>query len=146
MGLPVDTAAHRMSLNAAEGSRPVWRTFGRPLIGLVIAFAVAINALAAATLGVEVALADDGPGQTFALCAHDSQGLPVSPVPKDRTCILHCLLCLPDLKLALAAPEAAAMQTAGFQAAPIAWPADVWRLAPVSRDATTRPRGPPYSA
>ena len=68
----------------------------RPLTGVIVAYAVAVQGLLIALGGfTPVAQAHDGaPG--FELCLHDSQDLPAqSPAPtSDQSGCTHCLFCL----------------------------------------------------
>jgi hypothetical protein len=136
-----------MAINLPNRCELNWRSFGRPLTGLAVAYALALQIFAAAA-GFQLPTAgDDDPQFAAALCMHDAQGAPVSPSDApDRACVQHCLFCFANINLALAAPDPSAARKIEFKAREISWRADESRLPPPPQYAAARPRGPPLSA
>jgi hypothetical protein len=118
-----------------------WRSFGRPLVGIVVACALIIQ-----FLGVASGLPPSGsdPGFAATLCQHDSHGRPIAPA--DLPCVKHCLACFAGVNHALAAPEAAGFRTAWLEVDPVIWQAHERRLPQSPPYAIASPRGPPLSA
>ena len=122
-----------------------WRRLGRPLVSIIVAYALVVQVFLAATVSRPAADSLD-PQLAAALCAHDSHGGPVSPGDAPDQCIEHCLVYFASLNLALAGPDSSAFRPAEFAAAPVTWRADRSTPAHFSRFAIARPRGPPFSA
>jgi hypothetical protein len=70
------------------------KRFLRPLIGIVVAYAVAAQSLLIALGGFSLPanVGDDAPA--FELCLHDAQDVPELPAGNpDHTTCTHCILC-----------------------------------------------------
>ena len=134
-----------MSVNPSNQRTPLWRTFARPLVGIVVAYAIVINAFASVAPDLHAAGGND-PGLAFELCTHDAQGGRTSPgEPADRSCVQHCLLCLANLNFALLAPDGSAARAVAFEAQMVSWRLNQSHAPQTSRYAIARPRGPPIS-
>jgi hypothetical protein len=134
-----------MSLNPPDRHR--WLSLARAVVGVIVAYAIAINTFAAAISGLHIAAGGNEPGQAFELCIHDAQGGPVSPgEPADRSCVQHCLIYSANLNLAFVVPDGSAGRTVVFETLLVSRLADDSPLPKASRYAMPRPRGPPPSA
>jgi hypothetical protein len=124
------------------------KRFLRPLIGVVIAYAVAVQGLLIALGGFPpVAQGRDGaPG--FELCLHDSQDTPAqSPASKpDQSGYTHCLYCFAGAYQAVigATPTAFHRIEIGLAAAPASGSESARPRA--SPHSIANPRGPPRAA
>lgn len=123
-----------------------WRWTIRPLIAVVVAYAL-ITQIFAAAIAFRLASSGGDPQFEIELCAHNGQDAPVAPtdVP-DRPCDQHCILCFANASLAAAGPAAFRLQLLELKFAQIAWRADESRLPQPSRYTLARPRGPPAGA
>jgi len=130
-----------MSVNPSNQRTPLRRTFARPLVAIVLAYAIVINAVASVAPDLHAAGGND-PGLGFELCAHNSQGGRTSPSePADRSCVQHCLLCLANLNFAFLAPDG----SVALRTPPVSWRLNQSHPPRTSRYAIARPRGPPLS-
>jgi hypothetical protein len=123
-----------------------WRWLSRPLVSIVVAYALVVQVFVAAAISRPAA---DPLDQQFAaaLCAHDSHGAPVSPGDApDQACIEHCLGCFAGLNLALIEPDSSAFRAIEFVGAPVTWRADRSAPSRLARFAIAKPRGPPSGA
>jgi hypothetical protein len=77
----------------------------RPLIGVIVAYAVAMQALLVVLAGFTLAAQADPSVPAFELCHHDAQDAPASPSgnPGDTGCS-HCIFCFAGSYQALVAP------------------------------------------
>jgi hypothetical protein len=135
-----------MSVNPSNRRTPHWRTFARPLVGIVVAYAIVINAFASVARDLHAAAGGNDPGSAFELCTHDAQGGRTSPgEPADRSCLQHCLLCLANLSFAFVAPNGSIAREVAFEAQLVSWRVDHSHPPQSSPYAIARPRGPPLS-
>jgi hypothetical protein len=134
-----------MSVNPSNHRTPLWRTFARPLVGIVVAYATVFNALTSVAPDLHAAGGND-PGLAFELCTHDAQGGRTSPgEPTDRSCVQHCLLSLANLNFAFLAPDGSAAPAVAFEAQLVSWRVDRSHPPQTSPYSIARPRGPPLS-
>jgi polyferredoxin len=116
----------------------------RPLIGIVVAYAVAAQSLLIALGGFAVpANASDG-APAFTLCLHNSDSAPSVPagIP-DHTGCSHCIFCFAGAHHAAVTPPSVVLVRAQFSFLEATWIADEHsppRLVPY---AIASPRGPP---
>jgi hypothetical protein len=121
-----------------------WQTLGRPLVGLVTAYALVIQIIAAA-VGLQLA-AVSGPGLAE-LCLNGAQDAPAAPGhAPDHSGDQHCVLCFSSVSLALAVPGASAFRTVEFQSRQVSWRINATGLTQSRQYTIARPRGPPFSA
>jgi hypothetical protein len=123
------------------------RRFLRPLIGIVVAYAVAAQSLLIAVGGFAIpANASDG-APAFTLCLHDADNAPSAPagVPDAAGCS-HCIFCFAGAHHAAVTPPPVVVDRARLYVVEAIWVADEHfppRLAPYT---IANPRGPPPRA
>jgi len=125
------------------GAARLWR----PLLGVLVAYAVAAQSLLIAIGGFALpAATTDQPG-AFALCVHGGGSAPDSPgdVPGHGGCP-HCIFCFAGAHHALLAGPPALSEP--IDAAPVGtrWRADKRSRAGLPPYSIASPRGPPVSA
>jgi|ERR1700728_239291 hypothetical protein len=122
------------------------KQFCRPVIGIVVAYAVAMQSLLIALGGFALAAhaANDAP-LAFELCLHGGdEGAPALPAgaPTQAPCS-HCIFCFAGGNHAVVASPTALVQSARFEIVEISWTADQ-RCRPCLADhSIASPRGPP---
>ena len=120
------------------------RRFWRPFIGIVVAYAVAIQSLLIALGGFALAApANDAP-PAFELCLHRSDGAAALPAgaPTQAPCS-HCVFCFAGGNQAAIASPNPPVHSARFQIVEISWTADKrWRPS-LAAHSIASPRGPP---
>jgi hypothetical protein len=116
----------------------------RPLIGIVVAYAVAAQALLIAIGGFSFpAQATDGM-PAFTLCLHDGADAPSAPAQTpDHPGCSHCILCFAGAHHAVAAPSPAVPFRAPRKVAGAGWIAGDQSLFRLTPHAIANPRGPP---
>ena len=120
--------------------RRVWR----PFIGIVVAYAVAIQSLLIALGGFALAApANDAP-PAFELCLHRSDGAAALPAgaPTQAPCS-HCVFCFAGANHAVIASPTALVHTARFEIVKISWTADKQCPPCIADHSIASPRGPP---
>jgi len=119
----------------------------RPLIGILVAYAVAAQSLLIVLGGFSSPARADTATPGFELCLHDSQGAPASPagIPGHPGCS-HCIFCFAGAHHALigAPPELISRVAVAVIDVPLA--ADKHGPPRLSAYAIARPRGPPLRA
>ena len=123
------------------------KRFWRPLIGVVVAYAVAAQSLLIVLGGFSLpAQAKDG-ASAFELCLHDGQGAPDLPAgnPSNSGCT-HCIFCFAgSYHAVIGAPPVVFLRVyADFFEAP--WAADKHALPHLPAHSIASPRGPPLRA
>ena len=84
----------RLMSNWAYGLRLRPGGFWRRLIAIVLAHAVAVQALLFALGGFSLAVSADQSKPAFELCSHDANGAPQSPASNpDQSGCTHCIFC-----------------------------------------------------
>jgi len=118
---------------------------GRPLIGLVVAYAVAAHGLLFAFGGFAVGLPAGAPG--FELCLHDDQASPEIPVgiPGQRDCN-HCVFCVVGTQPALLPAQPPQLVGVAFAILRVGWLAGQPLIPSRSPYSIAHPRGPPFRA
>lgn len=72
-----------------------WKRSTRPLIAVVVAYAVAVQSLLLTLGGLAYALQASGTSPAFELCQHDAPGAPAQPAkPDNADYCSHCFFCL----------------------------------------------------
>jgi hypothetical protein len=131
-----------------SGSSGIGARLWRPLLGVAIAHAVAIQSLLIAIAGFSLPA---GPGQNapaFELCLHDTSGAPSVPADKpDLSGCTHCIFCFAGAHHAVIGTAAAAVfhrVNVAMAAVPLLDDGSGPRR--LARYTIASPRGPPLSA
>lgn len=131
-------------LKLGKSSQRLWR----PLIGVVVAYAVAAQALLIALGGFSLPANAGNAAPGFELCLHDSEDAPAAPagIPKSSGCG-HCIFCFAGAHHAIPpAPRHALLHYVYREAVGVDWVADRPALARPSAYSIASPRGPPIGA
>jgi len=123
------------------------RRFLRPLIGIVVAYAVAAQSLLIALGGFALpAHANEGPA-AFELCFHDGQDAPEAPVgnPGHSGCT-HCIFCFAGSHHALIGSPPVLFQRVDVEIISAQWAPDTHCLPSLAAYSIAKPRGPPLRA
>jgi len=126
------------------GLRVISNRLGRPLLGIVVAYAVAAQSLLVALGGFALAAPADTGAPAFELCLHDGQAGPGSSdgVPNHPGCT-HCVFCFAGSHHALAAAPPALFHRVNVEIVDIPWVSDQHALPHPSDYSIASPRGPP---
>ena len=126
-----------------RGSKRFWR----PLIGVVVAYAVAAQSLLIALGGFGLPARADAGAPAFELCLHDGQGAPDLPtgVPSHPGCS-HCIFCFAGSHQVLLAPPPILFQRVDVTRVAVPWVADKDSLPRLAAYSIASPRGPPLRA
>jgi hypothetical protein len=123
----------------------------RQLTACLLIYALFIHgiafAISSATAGprLSAGAADAAAFAGFELCRHDGASPDQPGAPDGQGGDTHCVFCLAGPSFVLEPPlVSAAFVPVAISIAP--WPLVAWRLAPVTVDASSRPRGPPTAA
>jgi len=125
-----------------DGIKP--RRLWRPLLGIVVAYAIAAQSLLI-TLGGFAMLAQGNAGApVFELCQHDAQGAPATPggTPVRPGCS-HCIFCFAGSHHALIGSPPALFRRVAVEIIDAPWIADKHPLPRHSAHSIASPRGPP---
>lgn len=116
----------------------------RPLIGIVVAYAVAAQSLVIALGGFALpAHADDGV-PAFELCLHDGQSAPELPASNpDHSGCTHCIFCFGGSHHAVIGASPAVFHRVQVTVVVVRWLDDTSGTTRLSRYAIANPRGPP---
>jgi hypothetical protein len=125
------------------GMKQLWR----PLIGIVVAYAVAAQSLLIVLGGFSLATRADTATPGFELCLHDSQTAPALPTdaPVYPGCS-HCIFCFAGAHHALIGSAPALVSRAAIAAIDVPLAADKHGPPRLSAYAIASPRGPPPRA
>jgi hypothetical protein len=125
------------------------RRVGRPLLGIIVAYAVAAQSLFIALGGFGLPVAADALAPGFELCVHDggAPDLPVGapPSPSHPACS-HCIFCFAGSHHALAAPPSALFHNVSAEFISVAWLSVPQTKPRLSAYSIANPRGPPSGA
>jgi hypothetical protein len=123
------------------------KRLGRPVLGLVVAYAVAAQSLFIAFGGFALAAPADVGAPGFELCLHDGQTAPDSSgnTPSHPGCT-HCIFCFAGSHHALIGSPPVLVYRLDIQFVDVPWVSDRHALPRISAYAIARPRGPPLSA
>jgi len=118
----------------------------RPLIAVIVAYALAAQAVFLSFGGLAIAAPNDGPA--FTLCLHDNNGAPVAPSdkPDQSGYCSHCIFCFADAHHVLPA-DALTVVRHLYAGRPVDLRTTATRphvLQP--RYSIAKPRGPPLTA
>jgi hypothetical protein len=122
-------------------------SYGRRLTACFLIFGVFLHGIAFAMAGVR--LAPDVAGGTdwagFELCRHDNVAPAPPGAPDGQADDTHCVFCVAGPGFVLA-PPALSTIFCPVEISNVPWPLVARWLAPVTIDASARPRGPPPAA
>jgi hypothetical protein len=123
------------------------KRFGRPLLGLVVAYAVAAQSLLIAFGGFALAAPADAGAPGFELCLHDGQSAPDSSggTPTHPGCT-HCVFCFAGSHHALAGSPLVPFHRVDVEFVDVRWVSDHHALPRLPAHSIANPRGPPLSA
>ena len=133
--------------NWAYGLRVRPSGFWRRLIAVVLAHAVAAQALLIALGGFPLAANADQSSSAFELCSHDANGATQSPakIPGQSGCA-HCIFCLAGAHHAVIGAAAAVSHRVNVAIVVVRQPAEAPGLRRLTRYTIANPRGPPLDA
>ena len=122
-------------------SRRLWR----PLIGLVVAYAVAAQSLLLALGGFAIpARGDENAPVAFELCLHDAQGTPDWPAGgTSHPACSHCIFCFAGAHHAVVASPPVLSHYVRMEITAALWTADRPVLPRIAAYSIASPRGPP---
>jgi len=126
--------------------RVVSKRLWRPLIGVVVAYAVTAQALLIAFGGFPPIAQVHGGAPGVELCLHDPQDAPAqSPSTPDQSGCTHCLFCFAGPHQALISGAPTTFYRVDVRAAETSWLPDVSRHPLTPAHSIANPRGPPLS-
>jgi hypothetical protein len=127
--------------------RAISKRLGRPLLGIVVAYAVAAQSLLLAFGGFALAAPADTGAPAFELCLHDGHAAPGSSdgVPSHPGCT-HCIFCFAGSHHAVAAAPPALFHRIDAEFVDVPWVSDQHALPRFSAYSVAHPRGPPLRA
>ena len=121
--------------------------FWRRLIAVVLAHAVAVQALLIALGGFSLAANADQSSLVFELCSHDTGGATQSPAKlPDHSACTHCIFCFAGAHHAVIGAAPAVFHGVYVATVVVRWLADTSGPMQLTRYAIANPRGPPLSA
>jgi hypothetical protein len=123
------------------------RQFWRPLIGLVVAYAVATQSLLIALGGFALPAAANDSVPGIELCLHDAQGAPALPAtdPAHAGCS-HCIFCFAGSHHAVIGATPAAFHRVDVEISVARSMADTRARPALPPHSIASPRGPPSDA
>jgi hypothetical protein len=120
------------------------KRLGRPVLGLVVAYAVAAQSLFIAFGGFALAAPADVGAPGFELCLHDGQTAPDSSgnTPSHPGCT-HCIFCFAGSHHAVIGAAPVLSQRIDVETTVVPWLAAQDRQRPLPAYSIANPRGPP---
>jgi hypothetical protein len=127
----------------AMRSKRLWR----PLIGVVVAYAVAAQSLLIVLGGFPVTAQANEGAPAFELCLHDGQAAPALPGgnPGHSSCT-HCIFCFAGSHYAVVGAPPFAFHRVYIEMVEAQWAADKHPLPRLPAHSIASPRGPPLFA
>jgi hypothetical protein len=121
--------------------------FGRSLLSVVVAYAVAIQSLLIVFAGFPLTADAGQSAPAFELCLHDASGTPDLPANKaDLSGCTHCIFCFAGAQHAVIGGTPAVFHRVAVAMVVVRWLADTPGSRPLTRYTIASPRGPPLSA
>ena len=118
----------------------------RPLIGIVVAYAVAAQSLLIALGGFSLPVRGADGAVAFELCLHDSQGSSELPADNtDHTSRTHCIFCFAGSHHAVFGVAPAVFTRAYFEITSVPWATDPHPDPRLRAYSIAGPRGPPLN-
>jgi len=129
----------------------IGRRFGRSLLSVVVAYAVAAQSLLIVLGGFSLPADAGQNAPAFELCLHDAQGTvqaaPVLPAGNpDHSGCTHCIFCFAGAHHAVIGAAPAVFHRVSVTAVVVRLPDDMSGLRRLTRYAIASPRGPPLGA
>ncbi|HEY1746779.1 MAG TPA: hypothetical protein VGG11_08470 [Xanthobacteraceae bacterium] len=120
------------------------KRFWRPLIGIVVAYAVAVQSLLIALGGFALAAPANDVSPAFELCLHEGAAAPALPAgaPTHAPCT-HCVFCFAGANAAVIGSPPALVHRAHFEVVDISGTLGDYRPPRVAQHLIPSPRGPP---
>lgn len=123
------------------------RRLGRPLIAVLVAYAVAVQSLLIVLGGFSQLARADAVGPAFELCQHEGTGAPASPArAPDHSGCYHCIFCFAGAHHALIGSSPLLSQRADVAVVDVVRMVDAHGLPGPSAHSIAEPRGPPRRA
>jgi hypothetical protein len=123
------------------------RRFLRPLIGVVVAYAVAAQSLLIALGGFALTAHADDAAPAFELCLHDTQGAQeLPPGNPDHSGCTHCIFCFAGSHYAVIGTAPVVFHRAYVDVVDVPWAADRRPIPRLRAHSIASPRGPPLHA
>ncbi len=120
------------------------KRFWRPLIGVVVAYAVAAQSLLIVLGGFSLPAQANERVAAFKLCLHDGQAAPDQPTGNpDRSGCTHCVFCFAGSHHAMIGAPPVVFQRAYAETVEAPWAADKHALPHFPAHFIASPRGPP---
>jgi hypothetical protein len=120
--------------------------FGRSLVTIVAAYAIAIQSLLIAVGGFSLPADAGQDAPAFELCLHDASGAPTLPADKsDLSGCTHCIFCFAGAHHAVVGAGPADFHRIHVAVVVVPWRGDTSSLVRLTRHIIAGPRGPPFS-
>ena len=123
------------------GVKRLWR----PFLGVVVAYAVAIQSLLLALGGFAPAAQIDSAVTGLELCHQDAQAPVEVPAKNPDPGCAHCILCFAGAHHAVISTASAVFHRVNFAMVVVPWLGDLSGLTRPTRHTIASPRGPPLS-
>jgi hypothetical protein len=124
------------------GVKRLWR----PFLGVVVAYAVAIQGLLLVVGGFAPALQIDSAVTGLELCHQDAQAPVEVPAKNPDPGCAHCIFCFAGAHHAVISTAPAVFHRVNFAMVLVPWLGDLSGLTRPTRHTIASPRGPPLSA
>jgi hypothetical protein len=120
----------------------------RPLIGVIVAYAVAAQSLLIVLGGFSLPAQTNERVAAFELCLHDGQAAPDQPAgnPDRSVGCTHCIFCFAGSHSAVIGAPTVVVQRAYADTGEAPWAADKHALPHFPAHSIANPRGPPLRA
>jgi hypothetical protein len=124
-----------------------YRRFWRPVIGIAVAYAVAVQSLLLALGGFQLVAHANAATPGFELCVHDAQGAPAAPdkAPSHPGCS-HCIFCFAGAHHALIGSPPVLFVRVDVAVSELALAPGTHAPPRLSAYSIASPRGPPLRA
>lgn len=130
-------------VSRGKGSTRFWRS----LLGVVVAYAVAIQSMLIGVAGFAMPADAEQNASALELCLHDASGAPTLPAGKpDLSDCTHCIFCSAGDLDAVIGTAPALFQRVNVATVVAPWLGDPSGLKLLTRYTIASPRGPPASA
>ena len=136
----------RLMSNWAYGLRVVPDGFWRRLIAVVLAHAVAVQALLIALGGFSLAANADQSSPAFELCSHDANGATSPAKFPDHSGCTHCTFCFAGAHHAVIGTARSPFHRVNLAMVVVPWLGDSSGVGRLTRYTIASPRGPPLDA
>ena len=132
-----------LTMNGSRSIGARWRS----LLGIAVAYAVAIQSLMIAVAGFSLPAGVGQNGPAFELCVHDASGAPTLPASKpDSSGCPHCIFCFAGAHHAMAGTAPVFFGRVEPAEVIVPWLGNERSVALIVRHTIANPRGPPVVA